>query len=237
MTLCAGTRDKGFEDGGVIREPCWRGFQPSIPLDVRQEADGELVRLAGKGHQDAWSELVHRFGGLVHRMAKRQGLNDSDAADVAQLTWLRLMGHMDQVRDPARIGGWLATTARRESVRMAVRVARDVPSGAPVGEDAGAGQAKVAPGADASLLRAQYDPEIEGALAKLPPRYQRLLRLLTSDAGLSYAQIAPTLGIPIGSVGPMRLRALQLLRNHPPVRTIHEGPGLARGDGGDQPPL
>jgi RNA polymerase sigma factor (sigma-70 family) len=188
-----------------------------MPEDVRGQEDGELVRLAGKGHREAWSELVRRFGGLVQRVAKRQGLNDSDAADVAQLTWLRLMGHLDQVRDPARIRGWLATTARRESIRIALRGARQVPSADPLAEYGGA-QAEVAPGADADLFRAEFDPEIERAVAALPAPYRRLLRLLTSEAGLSYSEVARALGIPIGSIGPMRLRALHLLRNDSRLR-------------------
>ena len=194
------------------------GFPASIPADVRNEDDGELVRLAGKGYQEAWNELVRRFDGLVQRVAKRQGLNDSDAADAAQLTWLRLMGHLDQLRDPARIGGWLATTARRESVRVALRQARQVPSADPLAEH---GRAEVSPPADAVHFRAQFDPAIERALAALPRPYQRLLRLLVSEARLSYAEIARALGIPVGSIGPMRQRALQLLRHHPDLRTHH----------------
>jgi RNA polymerase sigma factor (sigma-70 family) len=192
------------------------GFPARIAVDVRGEDDAELVRLAGKGHQEAWSELVRRFDGLVQRVAKRQGLNDNDAADAAQLTWLRLMGHLDQLRDPARIGGWLATTARRESVRVALRQARQVPSADPLSEY---GTADVSPPADAGHFRAQFDPEIERAVAALPTPYQRLLRLLISEAGPSYAEIARALAIPIGSVGPMRQRALQRLRHHPDLRT------------------
>ena len=194
----------------------WASVPPTIAFDVRGQDDGELVRLAGKGHQDAWIELVRRFGGLVHRVAKRQGLNDSDAADAAQFTWLRLMAHLDQLRDPARVAGWLATTARRESMRIALCQARQVLSADPLAEH---GTAPVAPAADVGLFRTKFDPEIERGLADLPAPYGRLMQLLISEAGLSYAQIARALGVPIGSIGPMRLRALQLLRRHPDVRT------------------
>ena len=192
------------------------GFPVSIAVGVRGEDDGELVRLAGKGYQEAWNELIRRFDGLVQRVAKRQGLNDSDAADAAQLTWLRLIGHLDQLRDPARIGGWLATTARWESMRIALRQARQVPSADPLAEY---GRAEVSPPADAGHFRAQFGPGIERAVAALPIPYQRLLRLLISEAGLSYAEISRALGIPVGSIGPMRQRALQLLRHHPDLRT------------------
>jgi DNA-directed RNA polymerase specialized sigma24 family protein len=77
----------------------------------------------------------------------------------------------------------------------------------------GAGaQVEHAAGADARLLSAHYDSAVEKALAQLPPRYRRLLELLTSDAGLTYVQIARVLGVSVGSIGPMRGRALELLR-------------------------
>ena len=76
----------------------WRGAP-----DIKTEGDGELLRLAGKGHEDAWEELVRRFDGLIHRVAKGRGLNHSDAGDVAQVTWWRLSGNIDRLRDADRI--------------------------------------------------------------------------------------------------------------------------------------
>jgi DNA-directed RNA polymerase specialized sigma24 family protein len=59
-----------------------------------------------------------------------------------------------------------------------------------------------------------YDADIEDALARLPEKYRQLLELLVSDAGLSYAEIARIMGVPLGSVGPMRQRAMQLVRRN-----------------------
>ena len=50
---------------------------------------------------------------------------------------------------------------------------------------------------------------VRRALAKLSPRHQRLLRLLYSEPAPAYADIGRTLGIPIGSIGPTRGRALR----------------------------
>jgi DNA-directed RNA polymerase specialized sigma24 family protein len=46
------------------------------------------------------------------------GLSRSDAADVAQLTWLRLWQHGDQIRELEQLTSWLVTTARREAIRV-----------------------------------------------------------------------------------------------------------------------
>ena len=76
---------------------------------------GDLARKAAKGDEGAWRELVRQFGPMVFGVARRAGLNAADAADVQQATWLQLVRYGDQVRDPDRIGAWLATTARRQS--------------------------------------------------------------------------------------------------------------------------
>jgi len=42
----------------------------------------------------------------------------ADAQDAAQTVWLNLVGHLDSLRDPAALPGWLATTTRRECGRI-----------------------------------------------------------------------------------------------------------------------
>jgi DNA-directed RNA polymerase specialized sigma24 family protein len=52
---------------------------------------------------------------------------------------------------------------------------------------------------------------------QLPPRCQQLIALLTEDPPLPYTQISARLGIPVGSIGPNRGRALDKLRRHPAI--------------------
>jgi DNA-directed RNA polymerase specialized sigma24 family protein len=72
---------------------------------------------------------------------------------------------------------------------------------------------------DAVALRDEYEPALERALDRLPVPYRQLLQLLNSDASPSYEETAKAMGLPLGSVGPMRLRALQMLRRDPGLRT------------------
>src|ERR1700675_1391580 len=97
-------------------------------LDQRPVSVGDLVRSAGAGASDAWNELVNRFAGMVWSVARRHRLNASDAADVSQTTWLRLVEHLNRIEHPERVGGWLATTARRESLRVLRLADRQVPA-------------------------------------------------------------------------------------------------------------
>lgn len=79
-----------------------------------------LVRAAAVGDQDAWDQLVDRFGQAVWTAARSHGLSVGDAASVSEITWLRLaanLGHMDH---PERLGTWLTTTATRESKRLSL---------------------------------------------------------------------------------------------------------------------
>src|ERR1700722_88878 len=82
------------------------------------EQVAELVSAAAVGDASAWDELVREFTGLVRSVARAHRLSDADAADAAQATWLLLFQHLDRVKDPARVGTWLATTSRRECLRV-----------------------------------------------------------------------------------------------------------------------
>ena len=83
---------------------------------------------AGAGDQAAWNAIVERFRGLVWATARAHRLSHADAADVAQTTWLRLVEHLDRIRDAERLGGWLATTARNECLRCIRLHGRELPS-------------------------------------------------------------------------------------------------------------
>jgi RNA polymerase sigma factor (sigma-70 family) len=175
-------------------------------------ADEELKRLVGAaadGNHRAWDALVARFVALLWSIAFRHGLNESDAADVVQNTWLRLFEHISDVREPARIGSWLATTAQRESLRIVAQRQRVVPS-----DDAATfdGADRLQAPLDEALLAAEQGSAARAALETLPPLWRSLVELLTQDPPLTYEQIGADLGVPIGSIGPTRGRCVRRLR-------------------------
>lgn len=182
---------------------------------TRQSSDpslDELLQRAVDRDGTAWGVLVNRFEPLVLHAGRRIGLNHADAADVAQLTWLRLLEHAHQIRQPERLPAWLTATARREALRVAVRAKRYILCADPTVENGVDSRGAVN---DTYPVDGEYGPEVEQALGRLPTRYQLLLRLLMSDDGLSYTEIAKKINMPIGSIGPMRMRALQMLRRTP----------------------
>ena len=167
------------------------------------------MRAAGAGNQSAWDSLVDRYAGLVWSVARGHRLGDADAADVAQTVWLRLVESLPRLREPAAVGGWLATTARNESLRQLRRSGREVAE-----EDLGleAAPADEAHSPEAVVEAHERRDLVRRALDVLPARCQTLLRALAYSPDNSYADIAVALDMPLGSIGPTRGRCLDRLR-------------------------
>ena len=73
-----------------------------------------LFRRAAEGDLGAWERLVDQYARLIWSITADYKLVESDAADVCQTTWLRLIEHIDRIEHPDRVGSWLAATARNE---------------------------------------------------------------------------------------------------------------------------
>jgi RNA polymerase sigma factor (sigma-70 family) len=150
--------------------------------------------------------LVEEFGGIVWAIARAHRLSDADSADVSQETWLLLLEHLDSIHEPKRVGAWLATTARRECLRALRSAQRHVLSGEGLAEPAASDQALD------GIVTAERDQVLWRCFARLRPSDQALLRLLVSEPRPPYEEIAAVLGMPIGSIGPTRARALERLQ-------------------------
>ena len=182
-----------------------------------------LVSRARGGEQDAWDAIVERFLPLVESVVRRHRLTGGDGDDVCQTVWLRLVEHLDDLREPEALPGWLRTTARHECLRLLAARGRSVPVDPHDGlEEADA----VGDVAHVGLLRDEVAEAVRVALADLPEERRRLLLLLLVDPPLAYAEIGARLGIPVGGIGPTRSRILAQLRRDPRLR------GLALEQGG-----
>jgi RNA polymerase sigma factor (sigma-70 family) len=176
------------------------------------------VTRAKKGDKQAWDALVERYAPLIWSICRRRRLSSADAGDVGQRVWLQLVSQLDQVRDPAALPGWLATTAQREcgNIRRATRRSH-VLAGV---LDAGHIPSQQAPMAEHELLEAERHVALHEAFTRLPPSCQQLIAALTEDPPVPYAQISVRLGIPVGSIGPTRRRCLDKLRRAPAIAAL-----------------
>jgi RNA polymerase sigma factor (sigma-70 family) len=172
-------------------------------------ATGALLAQAAAGDERAWNALVAQHTRLLWSVARSFRLDQADAADVVQTTWLRLLEHLDRIEDPTRLVGWLVTTARRECLRVLRRSGRERLI---VDED----DALDIPDDDADpvetrLITSERNATLWLAFRRLPERCQRLLRIAVA-VPQAYDEVSTALGMPVGSIGPTRARCLVQLR-------------------------
>jgi RNA polymerase sigma factor (sigma-70 family) len=178
----------------------------------------DLVTRARNGDKRAWDDLVERYAPLMWSICRRHQLSDADAGDVHQNVWLQLVSHLDTIRDPAALPGWLATATQRECARVR-RATRGPHAGGSV-PDAGAIADQQAGMAEQELLAAERHAALREALTRLPPCCQQLIGMLIQDPPVPYAQISASLNIPVGSIGPRRGRCLDKLRRDPVIAAL-----------------
>lgn len=173
-----------------------------------------LVERARAGEQSAWDEIVERYSPLLWSICTRHRLYGADADDVAAGVWLLLVERLDTLREPAALSGWLATTTRRECLRLLRIKTRQIPvEDEPVPDDEVAAS-------DEWLLAQERYQALRQAFATLPERCRRLLEMLFRDPPVSYAVISAELGIAIGGIGPSRMRCLETLRHSPVLAAL-----------------
>jgi RNA polymerase sigma factor (sigma-70 family) len=174
-----------------------------------------LVHRAAEGDPAAWDAIVDEYAGLLWSVVRGFRLNEAQAADAVQTTWLRLVEHVADLREPEHLAGWLKTTAHRvclQAIRQGGRellVDWDEDRG-PVGGVRYEGLEEDGP--EAAALREEQQVLVRRALAELPDRHRQLMELLVASPPISYQDISARLGMPIGSIGPTRARILARLR-------------------------
>jgi RNA polymerase sigma factor (sigma-70 family) len=168
----------------------------------------ELLHDAVEGDQSAWQELVRRFEPAVGAIVTAHRFQEADARDAAQRTWLQLLEHHHQIREPEALGGWLRTTAKRECLR----IIEDQRRAHPVyyTEDAEYPDSTV--DVEERVVEKEVTRQLRRLMQLLPARSLALMTSLFQDDPPGYAQLAHSTGIPIGSIGPTRARALSRLR-------------------------
>ena len=186
------------------------------------------VTRAANGDQLAWDALVERYAPLIWSICRRYQLGAAEADDVGQAVWLQLLDHLGELREPAALADWLATTTRQECSR-ARRAARG-PQAAGRGLDGENIPDAQTPTAEQELLAAEQHAALREAFTRLPRCCQELLALLMGDQPLSHAQISAQLGISAGNIGPRHGRCLGKLRRDPAIAALLK-PETAAGQG------
>jgi RNA polymerase sigma factor (sigma-70 family) len=180
--------------------------------DVTAHAtDSVADLLLGISDEDpaAWDEILRRYGTLVATTVRSFRLQKADAFDAMQMTWLRLTENAHRVQFPDRLGGWLATTARRECLHI-LRQGKLRPH---LTDGTSETVSDPSAGPEQRAIDAHTTQTLRKLVDELPPRQRTLIRMLFTDNPCSYATIARIAEIPLGGIGPTRARALRQLRD------------------------
>jgi RNA polymerase sigma factor (sigma-70 family) len=180
----------------------------------------DLVTRARDGDQHAWDEIVDRYAPLVWSICNRYRLSRQDTDDVGQTVWLLLVEQLENLRQPAALPGWLATTTQRECFRV-LRAARRYDYSRPPGEGEMSPDPP-SPMIEEEVIEAELNAALRAAFAQLPARCRQLLSMLIGDPPLSYAEVSATLPIAMGSIGPQRARCLDRLRGSPLLAAVSD---------------
>ncbi len=185
--------------------------------DKAERALLELVSAARAGDDRAWDQLHARFTPTLQSIAYSYRLSSCDVDDAVQMSWVRLVSHIGRLRDPAAVAGWLVTTTRRECLRILQRPLRERVTDDP---HLGDGVDHCA-SPEHELLAAERRAVLASALDTLPERHRQLMTLLVAQPTLDYEAISTTLGMPRGSIGPIRARSIARLQGHPELCAVN----------------
>jgi RNA polymerase sigma factor (sigma-70 family) len=160
----------------------------------------DLLERARAGDERAWAGFVDAFAPLVFAIARRHGLPPDACDDIAQDVFRSLVRSLSSIRDAQALPAWLGTTTRR--LCWKARKTRPVATEAlePAAPD------------ERDLAQLERHALLREALSRLGERCEQLLRFLyLVSPAPSYEQIAASLDMAIGSIGPTRQRCLARL--------------------------
>ena len=183
------------------------GAATERPGEVWGQAASAFERWT-EGDAVALDELVRVMTPVLWHVVRAYRLSPEVAEDVVQTTWLALVRSRDSIHEPAAVGGWLTTTARREAWRVAKATGR----GIPVEDDELARRLPDEESPESEVVRRDGEDRLWDAVERLSERCQALLRIVAFEHRPDYTTIAANLGMPVGSIGPTRGRCLQKLR-------------------------
>jgi RNA polymerase sigma-70 factor (ECF subfamily) len=179
-----------------------------------------LIRLRDRGDHAAWSQFVSIYQPLIHRFARKHGLQDADAADLTQEVLRAVSGSIERLDYDARRGtfrGWLFTVVRNTLCNFVERRRRQVQGSGDTGVQESLDQQ---PG-PIDEPEAEWDREYERRLfswaaeqvrgSVQPATWQAFWR--TAVEGQSGQDVARALGMSVASVYLAKSRVMARLKD------------------------
>ena len=149
-----------------------------------------------------------RYRRLIYSIPVRFSFSSADASDVFQAVCLKLIEHLQDLKDENKVSAWLITTTTRQCIHVKSLKYRESSSEAEFEEPI-----DPADNLEEFQIVAQQQQTVRDAVDQLPERCRGLIEMLYFDArNPSYEQISQALRMPVASIGPTRARCFDKLR-------------------------
>ncbi|SDC51796.1 RNA polymerase sigma factor [Actinokineospora iranica] len=166
-----------------------------------------LLEKARRGDRRALGQVAVRLTPMLWQVARAQGLDSERSADAVQSAWLSLLGSIADIRTPVALTAWLVTVTKRTAWRMRDDHSAETPTAVSLDN-----VRDPEPQPEEHAVFTDRRRRLWAAVAQLPRRCQDLLRFVAFVHRLDYAEVSAALGMPRGSIGPVRGRCLARLR-------------------------
>jgi RNA polymerase sigma factor (sigma-70 family) len=169
-----------------------------------------LIRECLKGNEAAWSALIDKYKNLIFSIPIKCGLSSEDASEIFQQVCLALLSELPHLREPQAFPAWLIRITSHECFKWKRQQQRYVQTEindetTPFGDAPKVG--------DEILREVEREQILREALSELPPRCRQLIQFLFEQSpAVPYEDVAKSLGVAKGSIGFIRMRCLERLR-------------------------
>jgi RNA polymerase sigma-70 factor (ECF subfamily) len=186
-------------------------------------ADRELVERCRKGEDEAWRELVDRYGQKVYSVAYHFTLKREDAEELAQEIFLKVFENLHRYEGSFPLVAWIVSLSRNLCIDRYRRRKRER-SFRFVSQEAVEPLLQSGDNPAAETIRKERVQLLFSALAEIPEELAEILVLRDLD-GLAYDEIGKALGLPDGTVKSRLFRARAEVARRVRERQERGGPG------------
>lgn len=172
--------------------------------------DQELIDMSLAGDDVAFEYLFKRYREPILQLYVQRIGNSDDAADLLQETFLKVYLKLDSYNPKYTFGQWVYTIARNTFIDYTRKRRDDVSIDSLAGGYSGISPSAEAPTPEESYINRQQRTQLEQYMAKMTPRYRRLIEL-RFFRDYSYEEIAKELVLPLGTVKTQIHRAREQL--------------------------
>ena len=176
---------------------------------AKQFLDSQLVEDCLQGKEAAWSALIAKYKNLIYSIPVRYSFSEEDSADIFQAVCLDLLKELPTLREPNALAGWLVQVTRNKCFHRKQAQLRSKVQGI---DDLDTLTSPAMP--KDVTVEVEQEQLLREAILILSPRCQRLVHMLFFEMpARPYQQVAHDLNLAEGSIGFIRRRCLNKLRD------------------------